>query len=213
MLPGVVGGPWQTSLFGTGAVAEPRRLPDPPHEQLGDGAWLIAASAWLGGADHLFGELHDGVPWRAERRWMYERKVEVPRLVAFYGSGEQLPHPELHTIRAALDEQLRPVGAPPLVTAGLCLYRDGRDSVAWHSDRFADRSADDTVVAIVSLGTPRTLRLRCRADRRSRQYTLGNGDLLVMGGTFQRHWEHAVPKSTRCAGPRLSVQFRSSGST
>lgn len=93
----------------------------------------------------------------------------------------------------------------------MCLYRGGNDSVAWHSDRIGGVLDEDTLVAIVSLGAARMLKLRCADDRRSLAFTLCSGDLLVMGGAFQRHWEHSVPKSARPVGPRLSVQFRSTG--
>ena len=95
--------------------------------------------------------------------------------------------------------------------AGLCLYRDGRDSVAWHGDTTGSGATQDTVVAIVSLGTPRALALRPRRGGPAIRYDLGHGDLLVMGGSCQRTWEHAIPKTTRATGPRISVQFRPRG--
>jgi alkylated DNA repair dioxygenase AlkB len=87
------------------------------------------------------------------------------------------------------------------------LYRDGRDSVAWHGDRIGRGEREDTMVAIVSLGDPRRLALRPRGGGASISFTMGHGDLLVMGGSCQRTWEHAVPK-VASAGPRISVQFR-----
>jgi alkylated DNA repair dioxygenase AlkB len=102
------------------------------------------------------------------------------------------------------------LGEPPR-TAGLCLYRDGRDSVAWHGDTTGRGSTEDTVVAIVSLGAPRALLLRPRGGGPALRHDLGHGDLLVMGGSCQRTWEHAVPKTARAAGPRISVQFRPPG--
>lgn len=97
----------------------------------------------------------------------------------------------------------------PFVTAGLCLYRDGRDSVAWHGDRIGRGRTHDTMVAILSVGEPRTLALR-PGDGGAAQHRLplGHGDLVVMGGSCQRTWEHAVPKTARGAGPRISIQFR-----
>jgi alkylated DNA repair dioxygenase AlkB len=94
----------------------------------------------------------------------------------------------------------------------MCLYRDGRDSVAWHGDTIGRGRKEDTVVAIVSLGSPRTLLLRPRGGGGpTLRHDLGHGDLLVMGGSCQRTWEHAVPKTARPAGPRISVQFRPRG--
>ena len=93
-------------------------------------------------------------------------------------------------------------------TAGLCLYRDGRDSVAWHGDRIGRGAREDTVVAILSLGARAPCCSGPAAAARRCATTLGHGDLLVMGGSCQRTWEHAVPKTARATGPRISVQFR-----
>ena len=104
----------------------------------------------------------------------------------------------------------------PFRTAGLCYYRDGRDSVAWHGDTIGRASTEDTMVAIVSVGEPRDLLLRPKfggggGGGSSLRHALGHGDLLVMGGSCQRTWEHAVPKRARHVGPRISIQFRPRG--
>ena len=95
-------------------------------------------------------------------------------------------------------------------TAGLCDYRDGRDSVAWHGDTIGRSRTDDTMVAIVSFGEDRRLLLRPREGGAGATlgFSLGHGDLLVMGGSCQRTWEHAVPKTAKPVGPRVSVKFR-----
>ncbi|MFD5558749.1 alpha-ketoglutarate-dependent dioxygenase AlkB [Streptomyces sp. NPDC127068] len=179
---------------------------------LGDGAWVDVLRGWVSGADELFARLATDVPWRAERREMYERTVDVPRLLCHYGRGRPLPHPALDAARAALNERYGPELGEPFVTAGLCYYRDGRDSVAWHGDRIGRGAHEDTMVAIVSVGAPRDLLLRPRGGGpTAARYALGHGDLIVMGGSCQRTWEHAVPKSARAAGPRISIQFRPRG--
>ncbi|MFD5762697.1 alpha-ketoglutarate-dependent dioxygenase AlkB, partial [Streptomyces sp. NPDC127044] len=99
----------------------------------------------------------------------------------------------------------------PFTTAGLCYYRDGRDSVAWHGDRIGRGAREDTMVAILSVGAPRDLLLRPRRGGETVRRPLGHGDLIVMGGSCQRTWEHAIPKTARAAGPRISVQFRPDG--
>ena len=175
---------------------------------LDGGAWVDVRPGWIGGADALFERLLPVVPWRAERRHMYDRVVDVPRLLCFYGEGEPLPDPVLEEARQALQAHYGPELGEPFATAGLCLYRDGRDSVAWHGDTIGRGSTEDTVVAIVSLGEPRSLLLRPRGGGPALRHELGHGDLLVMGGSCQRTWEHAVPKTSRPAGPRISVQFR-----
>jgi len=202
---------------------------------LAKGAWVDVRRDWLTDADDVFATMVHDVPWRAERRQMYDRVVDVPRLVHQYAVGEPLPHPTLVAAREVLSEHYRPTLGGPFVTAGCCFYRDGGDSVAWHSDRrvraprpdgqastapgrsFAeggdgsDRIGrgdhEDTLIAIVSLGDPRRLALRPRGGGASLSFTMSHGDLLVMGGSCQRTWEHAVPKVVH-AGPRISVQFR-----
>ena len=175
---------------------------------LARGAWIDVRPGWIVGADALFERLIEAVPWRAEKRHMYDRVVEVPRLLSFYGEGEALPDPRLDEIKRELDDHYGPVLGEPFCTAGLCLYRDGRDSVAWHGDTTGRGSTQDTMVAIVSLGAPRSLLLRPRGGGKALRHDLGHGDLLVMGGSCQRTWEHAIPKTARAAGPRISVQFR-----
>jgi alkylated DNA repair dioxygenase AlkB len=176
--------------------------------ELDRGAWIDVRPGWIAGADALFERLADSVPWRAERRHMYDRVVDVPRLLSFYGEGEPLPDPALDEIKRALDEHYRPELGEPFATAGLCLYRDGRDSVAWHGDTTGRSSTQDTIVAIVSLGAPRSFLLRPRGGGKALRHDVGHGDLLVMGGSCQRTWEHSVPKTARATGPRISVQFR-----
>ncbi|GAB2941212.1 MULTISPECIES: alpha-ketoglutarate-dependent dioxygenase AlkB [Streptomyces] len=179
--------------------------------ELGAGAWVDLLPGWLTGADALFPRLAEEVPWRAERRQMYEQVVDVPRLLAFYGADDPLPHPVLRQARDALSAHYAEELGEPFATAGLCYYRDGRDSVAWHGDRIGRGAREDTMVAILSVGDPRDLALRPHGGGRTLRFPLGHGDLIVMGGSCQRTWDHAIPKSTRAVGPRISVQFRPGG--
>jgi alkylated DNA repair dioxygenase AlkB len=148
------------------------------------------------------------VDWRAESRKMYDGQVEVPRLLRWYDGHEELPHELLTEARRLLSDHYAAELGEPFVTAGMCLYRSGRDSVAWHGDTHGRGSRFDTMVAIVSFGSPRPLLLRPRGSGSSRRFLLGHGDLIVMGGSCQRTWEHAIPKTARPVGPRVSVQFR-----
>ncbi|CAL9350382.1 alpha-ketoglutarate-dependent dioxygenase AlkB [Streptomyces sp. enrichment culture] len=180
--------------------------------ELGFGAWLDVLPGWLSGSDALFEQLAAEVPWRAERRQMYDHVVDVPRLLAYYGGGDALPHPVLAEARDALSSHYGEELGEPFTTAGLCYYRDGRDSVAWHGDRIGRGAREDTMVAILSVGAPRDLLLRpLRGGRDTVRRPLGHGDLVVMGGSCQRTWEHAIPKSSRATGPRISIQFRPHG--
>ncbi|WP_424805430.1 alpha-ketoglutarate-dependent dioxygenase AlkB [Rhodococcus sp. 27YEA15] len=178
---------------------------------LGAGAWVDHHPTWLSGSEVLFDALADSVPWRAERRQMYERVVDVPRLVCFYRENESLPHPLLKTARNSLSRHYRDELGEPFVTSGLCYYRDGADSVAWHGDDTGRSRTENTMVAILSVGSARPLLLRPKGGGESVRFNLGHGDLLVMGGSCQRTWEHCVPKSTKSLGPRISIQFRPRG--
>ncbi len=180
---------------------------------LGDGAWIDVRAGWLNGIrdgeQTLFDELLETIPWRAERRQMYDRVLDVPRLVSFHDlTTETAPHPGIARLRVRLNEIYARELGERFTTAGLCLYRDGADSVAWHGDTIGRSSTADTMVAIVSLGARRVFAMRPRTGGRTLRLPQGHGDLLVMGGSCQRTWEHAVPKTARPIGPRISIQFR-----
>jgi alkylated DNA repair dioxygenase AlkB len=201
----------QASLFATGApgLGEPAGV---RRAHLAHGAWTDTLPGWLTGADELFEELAANVPWREERRRMYDDVVAVPRLLAHYGADDRLPHPVLDRARTLLSAHYAAELGEPFTTAGLCYYRDGRDSVAWHGDRTGRGESQDTMVAIVSLGEPRPLLLRPRGGGPpTLRHALGHGDLIVMGGSCQRTWDHSVPKTRADVGGRISIQFRPSG--
>lgn len=180
--------------------------------ELGAGAWIDVLPGWLSGAAVLFEQLVADVPWRAERWKMYDNMVAVPRLLAHYSAEDPLPHPVLDEARAALTRHYAEELGEPFTTAGLCYYRDGRDSVAWHGDRGGRAAREDTMVAILSVGAPRDLLLRPAGGGGTPvRRPLGHGDLIVMGGSCQRTWEHCVPKTARAVGPRISIQFRPHG--
>ncbi|MEQ1501305.1 MAG: alpha-ketoglutarate-dependent dioxygenase AlkB [Myxococcota bacterium] len=195
----------QGLLFGGAApgldptLSAARRIP------LGTGAFLDHLPGWVVGHDAVFDHLVATTQWTEGEREMYERVVAVPRLVA--GLPDDGPgHPVLDQAVAALSARY----ARPVDRVSLALYRDGRDSVAYHGDRMGDAVAD-CIVAIVSLRGPRRLRVRPKGGHGpARSFDLGCGDLLVMGGTCQRDFEHGVPK-VASAPPRMSVMFRSSG--
>ena len=181
--------------------------------QLGDGAFIEIRAGWLSddpsGAQDLLDALLSTVPWRSERRQMYDRVVDVPRLVSFHDlTVEDPPHPMLALLRRRLNDIYAGELGEPFTTIGLCCYRDGSDSVAWHGDTIGRSSSEDTMVAIISLGATRTFAMRPRGGGPSLRLPQAHGDLLVMGGSCQRTWEHAVPKTSLKKGPRVSIQFR-----
>jgi alkylated DNA repair dioxygenase AlkB len=199
----------QPSLFGSvgelgvaelGAAVERRPL--------SEGAWIDLRRGFITAGDELFDALASTVPWHEEQVHMYDSTVRVPRLLARYAQGEALPHPVLDEARAALNAQYGKELGEPFVSAGMCLYRDGSDSVAWHGDRIARESRRDTMVAILSLGATRPFGLRPKAGGPGLRLQVGHGDLLVMGGSCQRTWLHGIPKVANCLGARISIQFR-----
>jgi alkylated DNA repair dioxygenase AlkB len=193
---------WQTSLLGDGAPgfdASARGL----HLELTDGAWVDHVPGWLRGADTLFAQLVAAVPWRYHEIPMYDRVVPQPRLSAWWDEDRtSWPAPT-----SALADALTARYGETFAFLGANLYRDGRDSVAWHGDR-VHRDQDQALVAVVTLGATRRFLLRPRRGGPSVRLEPAAGDLLVMGGTCQRTWQHAVPKSARVTGPRLSITLR-----
>jgi alkylated DNA repair dioxygenase AlkB len=182
--------------------------------ELSRGAWVDHLPGWVTGSDAVLDVLLGDIGWREDRRQMYEREVAVPRLLRWYGGGETLPHSLLTEARSALNRYYGPELGERFVSAGMCLYRDGRDSVAWHGDRIGRGRSADTMVAIVSFGSPRPLLLRPAGGGgggQSLRFPLGHGDLVVMGGSCQRTQEHCIPKTAKPVGPRVSVQFRPRG--
>jgi alkylated DNA repair dioxygenase AlkB len=194
--------PAQGNLFATGPI-EVRSGPAFERVELGGDAWVDVSRAWLGGADDLCARLIEGVAWQHHRRWMYDRMVDEPRLSCWYRSSDQLPDEALAWFRVAVGRHYC-VGFGAM---GLNYYRDGRDSVAPHSDREL-RDLDDTLVAILTLGAARPFLLRPQGGGPAIDLHPASGDLLVMGGSCQATWEHAVPKVAAGAGPRISASIR-----
>lgn len=173
-------------------------------------SWIDHAPGWLTGSDDVFETLVEVLAWRQRRDVpMYDRLVDEPRLTCWWRDehGSSEPLPALGILRRELSQRY----GVDFDSIGFNLYRDGDDSVAWHGDRHRHHVVDP-IVAIVSVGAPRPLRLRPRAGGPSvgsppRSWALGRGDLFVMGGACQHDWEHTVPK-VRAAGARISITFR-----
>jgi alkylated DNA repair dioxygenase AlkB len=192
----------QRSLFAGG---EPALAPLPRYERvaLDDGSWIEVARGWLLGADALLDQLIATTAWQQGRRRMYDRTLDDPRLSCWFRDRDELPHPVAVDIRRALEARYR----VRLGAVGLNYYRDGRDSVAFHRDREL-RELDDTLIAIVTLGARRPFLVRPLGGGASRDVAPASGDLLVMGGACQQHFEHGVPKVARGCGPRVSMTWR-----
>lgn len=191
----------QLGLFGAEALDFDRDYSAIRRIELGDGAWIEHQPGFVKGHEALFELLVRSTRFRIGEEQIYDRTVPTPRMVA--GIPEDGPgHPVLDEIRESVSQRY----GQRFVRLSLALYRDGRDSVAFHGDRIA-RTLPDALVATVSLGAPRRFLMRPRGGGTSQGWNLGWGDLFVMGGSAQRTWQHGVPKVAR-AQPRLSVMFR-----
>lgn len=194
---------WQPSLFGSADPAPADLGFDAARRtELTEGAWIDEVPGWARGSDALFDEIHATAPWHEAERPMYDRIVAVPRLHTGVWTD---PPAEVARMADAVSAHY----GRDLRTISANLYRDGRDSVAWHGDRVG-RVRADTVVAILTLGSARRLLLRPNGGGRSLAVEPQPGDLFVMGGTCQRTWQHSVPKRAH-AGPRICVMFREPG--
>jgi alkylated DNA repair dioxygenase AlkB len=196
---------WQPSLLAVAeTIAVDQSFTRLRRIQLDANSWVDHVPAWVSGADRLFEEVLASREWQQRSRRMYDQRVQEPRLTSPWSasSGEPLEPPILEEIRVALAEQY----GREFDSVGFNLYRDGRDSVAWHADRIA-QEIEDPIVALISLGEPRRFLLRPKGGGRSRAFLPGRGDLLVTGGRTQRDWEHSIPKVAH-AGPRISLAYR-----
>ncbi len=195
--------PIQLPLLGGSIPAIDRSFRGLRRISLDTEAWVDHLPGWLKGQRHVFDALNEGTSWQEAERTMYDGVVPVPRLTACLPQ-HGLGHPMLFTAADWLGDRYGVV----FDRIGLALYRDGTDSVAWHRDQVL-REHHSAFVATVSMGEPRRFMLRPHGGGRSISLNLGWGDLVVMGGSCQRTWEHCVPKA-RYAAPRMSVMFRHS---
>lgn len=197
--------PWQPSLFALDEVPEiDQSFSTIRRVELDAESWVDHVTGWVTGAERLFEEMLAGVQWQQRSRHMYDKRVLEPRLTANWTaeSGTPLKPPVLGAMRQALSARYE----REFDSAGFNLYRDGRDSVAWHADRIG-KEIEDPIVALVSLGEPRKFLLRPKGGGASKSFLPAAGDLLVTGGKTQRTWEHTIPKVAK-AGPRISIAFR-----
>ena len=155
------------------------------------------AQAW-------FDRLQADITWRSQRRQMYERELDVPRLTASY----RLDVPDLPpTLREAATVASSAFGVA-FNAVGLNLYRDANDSVAPHNDRLRDIVEGHPIV-LLSLGASRRMEIRAkRPPRRVLRLDLEPGSLLLMDYATQLHYDHGIPKEKAPVGPRISLAFR-----
>ncbi|MCA1735510.1 MAG: alpha-ketoglutarate-dependent dioxygenase AlkB [Actinobacteria bacterium] len=173
--------------------------------ELGEGAWVDRQPGWAAAPDELFVKVRQGLDWKEGVERIKGMEIPRPRLVAAFGTGEL---PSGLEVIGEMSEALSSRYGVRLERISCNLYRDGRDSVAWHGDRVA-RNRSTATVATLSLGEARPFRIRPKGGGRSIGWSAGHGDLIVMGGSCQRTHDHSIPKVAK-AGERIAVMFRHS---
>ncbi len=199
--------PEQESLFAEGPEVLPLQdgmLKLWPH-------WLSATDA-----DAIMPRLKDDTPWQQQSIKMYGKTLAVPRLTAWYGdpastytwSGIRNTPLPWTPLLMALKTRIEAVSGGRFNSVLLNLYRDGNDSVAWHSDDEPELG-DSPVIASLSLGSERSFQLKRKNESSAPiRIALPHGSLLLMSGATQAHWSHRIPKSTAATGPRINLTFR-----
>jgi hypothetical protein len=191
----------QLGLFGGESPDFDREFSAMRRVELAHDAWVEHQPGFIRGHEALFDALVRSTNFRIIEEQIYDKTLPTPRMIA--GIPDDGPgHPLLEEIRRALEGRY----GEAFVRVSMALYRDGRDSVAFHGDRVA-RTLPKALVATVSLGAPRRFLMRPRGGGPSQAWNLGWGDLFVMGGSAQRTWQHGIPKVAH-AQPRLAVMFR-----
>lgn len=186
----------QSSLF----TLEPQVLSDDARGRIEyEPGFVDAATARV-----WFEQIRDRTPWSAQKRPMYDRVVDVPRLTARYAADDAgAPH----AIRDAA-ARVRARTGVAFTSVGLNFYRDGRDSVAMHNDHLYELEPGFPI-ALVSLGSPRRMTIRAKEPpKRSLALDLEPGSLFVMSYATQLHYLHGIPKTAADVGPRISLAFR-----
>lgn len=192
--------PSQSSLFGSAEVDFDASFRNLRRIDLGEGAWIDYAPMWLSGHEELYRRLVAHAEWSQPVVQMYDRQVVTPRMVARFT-------PDLDVSLPPMVDALSDRYGVRLDQVSAGWYRTGDDSVAMHGDRVA-RERQSATVATVSLGGARRFLIRSRAGGPSESFSLGHGDLVVMGGACQRTHEHGIPKTAERVEPRIALMFR-----
>ncbi len=162
----------------------------------------------------LFDAVSSSCPWRQDELMLFGRKVLTPRLSSWHGDAPytysgltmtpQAWSPPLLEIKARAENHTHTTFNSVLLN----LYRDGRDSMSWHSDDEPELGPNP-LIASISLGEPRRFRLRHKMNKaRAVSVDLSDGSLLLMSGPTQHYWQHAIPKTRRTIGARINLTFR-----
>lgn len=168
-------------------------------------------------ADKLLSEIIETTPWRQDHLSFGGKKVLIPRLQAWMGdasskygySGLELNPLPWSDILYKLKEAIETIANTDFNSVLLNYYRDGHDSVAWHSDDEKELG-NDPIVASLSLGVSRRFELKHRHKKPIIKFKcqLDHGSLLIMGSGLQSNWHHQVPKQKEISQARVNLTFR-----
>ena len=166
-------------------------------------------------SDRYFSALREKADWKQESMNMYGKKVPFPRLTAWYGDSDRpysfsgitlqpLPWlPELQEIKSHIEETANTRFNSVLLN----LYRNGNDSISWHTDAEAELG-QNPIIGSVNFGATRTFQLRHKLTHEKIEIDLGHGTALIMQGELQHFWQHQVPKTTKPVRDRINLTFR-----
>lgn len=178
-------------------------------------AYLIKAFYPTLAADRLFANLYQTLAWQEETIVVFGRACKVPRLTCWYGDADAVYHysgvkheplPWLKDLQA-IKLQIEACCGATFNSVLANLYRDGRDSMGYHSDNEKELGSQP-VIASLSLGEARLFKLRHKKRHENLDIVLEHGDLLLMAGPLQQHWLHALPKTRQAKQPRINLTFR-----
>ena len=184
------------------AVSVDRSFSSARRVQLDGTSWVDHVPGWLSGDEALMDLLAELATWEQRTRWMYDKKVDEPRLTAEYPVIADAPHPVFGYLAGALTTHYE----TPYERLWMNWYRDNNDGTGWHADRPADRRPEATI-PVLSLGATRRFLIRPAGGGPSTPFTVSGGDLIVMGGRCQKDWQHMVPKQRTNAAGRMSLNF------
>ncbi len=190
--------------------------PDQKEFSVQDGAYHFDPNFFIPKyADALLERLTNKILWKQESMNMYGKKIDFPRLSAWYGDKEKsysfsgttyIPNPWTKEL-LYIKEQIEPIAKANFNSVLLNLYRDGQDSMSWHADDEKELGINP-IIASVNFGDTRTFQLKHNNTKEKISLNLSHGSLLIMKGEMQHHWKHQVPKTKKKKQPRINLTFR-----
>lgn len=184
--------------------------------EIKDGSYSFYPNFYkLSDANQLFNSLRNNIEWKQETMQMYGREVKFPRLTAWYGDNDKPysfsgitlnPHPWNQDLQK-IKNDIEPKSGVTFNSVLLNLYRDGSDSISWHTDAEKELG-NNPVIASVNFGATRVFQLRHKYTKERIDIQLTHGSLLVMKGELQHFWQHQIPKSKKVLDSRINLTFR-----